>query len=96
MGSNLLILPLHLLLIKIFWFRKLILISKRLDLGQKDRREFDFYLRGLEKAMAKFKPYDYSQGMMIPESLDNRLVPGRGEFAIPHLSVCILPQSRGK
>ena len=37
---------------------------------------------GLEKAMAKYKPYDYSQRVMIPVSLEEQLVPGTLEFAI--------------
>src|SRR5512137_962985 len=40
---------------------------------------------GLEKAMAKYKPYDYSQGVMIPVSLEEQLVPGTLEFAIQTL-----------
>jgi transposase len=37
---------------------------------------------GLEKAMAKYKPYDYSQRVMVPVSLEEQLVPGTLEFAI--------------
>ncbi len=40
---------------------------------------------GLEKAMAKCKPYDYSQRVMIPVSLEEQLVPGALEFAIQTL-----------
>ena len=40
---------------------------------------------GLEKAMAKYKPYDYGQRMMIPVSLEEQLVPGTLEFAIQTL-----------
>ena len=40
---------------------------------------------GLEKAMAKYKPYDYSQRVMIPVSLEEQLVPGTLEFAIQTL-----------
>ena len=35
--------------------------------------------------MAKYKPYDYSQRMMIPVSLEEQLVPGTLEFAIQTL-----------
>jgi transposase len=35
--------------------------------------------------MAKYKPYDYSQRVMIPVSLEERLVPGSLEFAIQTL-----------
>jgi transposase len=44
-----------------------------------------FSNNGLEKAMAKYKPYDYGQGMMIPVSLEEQLVPGTLEFAIQTL-----------
>ncbi|MDH4265641.1 MAG: hypothetical protein OEW45_08385 [Deltaproteobacteria bacterium] len=37
---------------------------------------------GLEKAMAKCKPYDYSQRVMIPVFLEEQLVRGTLEFAI--------------
>jgi hypothetical protein len=37
---------------------------------------------GLEKAMAKYKPYDYSQRVMVPVSLEEQLMPGTLEFAI--------------
>ena len=40
---------------------------------------------GLEKAMAKYKPYDYSQRVMVPVSLEEQLVPGTLEFAIQTL-----------
>jgi transposase len=40
---------------------------------------------GLERAMAKYKPYDYAQRMMIPVSLEEQLVPGTLEFAIQTL-----------
>ena len=40
---------------------------------------------GLERAMAKYKPYDYSQQVMIPVSLEEQLVPGTLEFAIQTL-----------
>ena len=40
---------------------------------------------GLEKAMAKYKSYDYSQRVMIPVSLEEQLVPGTLEFAIQTL-----------
>ena len=40
---------------------------------------------GLGKAMAKYKPYDYSQRVMIPVSLEEQLVPGTLEFAIQTL-----------
>jgi transposase len=35
--------------------------------------------------MAKYKPYDYAQRMMIPVSLEEQLVPGTLEFAIQTL-----------
>ncbi len=35
--------------------------------------------------MAKYKPYDYSQRVMIPVSLEEQLVPGTLEFAIQTL-----------
>ncbi len=35
--------------------------------------------------MAKYKPYDYGQRMMIPVSLEEQLVPGTLEFAIQTL-----------
>ena len=44
-----------------------------------------FSYTGLEKAMAKYKPYDYSQGVMISVSLEEQLVPGTLEFAIQTL-----------
>ena len=44
-----------------------------------------FIYTGMEKAMAKYKPYDYSQRMMIPVSLEEQLVPGTLEFAIQTL-----------
>jgi transposase len=37
---------------------------------------------GLGKAMAKYKPYDYAQQVMIPVSLEEQLIPGTLEFAI--------------
>ena len=40
---------------------------------------------GLKRAMAKYKPYDYSQRVMIPVSLEEQLVPGTLEFAIQTL-----------
>jgi hypothetical protein len=40
---------------------------------------------GLGKTMAKYKPYDYSQRVMIPVSLEEQLVPGTLEFAIQTL-----------
>jgi transposase len=40
---------------------------------------------GQGKAMAKYKPYDYSQRVMIPVSLEEQLVPGTLEFAIQTL-----------
>jgi transposase len=47
--------------------------------------ELIFSYPGREKAMAKYKPYDYSQRMMIPVSLEEQLVPGTLEFAIQAL-----------
>ena len=44
-----------------------------------------FTYMGLEKAMAKYKSYDYSQRVMIPVSLEEQLVPGTLEFAIQTL-----------
>ncbi len=35
--------------------------------------------------MAKYKPYDYGQRVMIPVSLEGQLVPGTLEFAIQTL-----------
>jgi transposase len=35
--------------------------------------------------MARYKPYDYKQMMMIPVSLEEQLVPGTLEYAIHHL-----------
>jgi len=35
--------------------------------------------------MARYKPYDYSQGVLIPVSLDDQLMPGTLEFAINQL-----------
>ncbi len=40
---------------------------------------------GLERAMAKYKSYDYGQRVMIPVSLEEQLVPGALEFAIQTL-----------
>ena len=47
------------------------------------RSIFDYI--GLERAMAKYKSYDYGQRMMIPVSLEEQLVPGTLEFAIQTL-----------
>jgi hypothetical protein len=33
-------------------------------------------------AMAKYRSYDYSQGVLIPVSLEEQLMPGTLEFAI--------------
>ena len=44
-----------------------------------------FSYMGLERAMAKYKAYDYSQRVMIPVSLEEQLVPGTLEFAIQTL-----------
>jgi len=44
-----------------------------------------FICSGLGKAMAKYKPYDYSQRVMVPVSLEEQLVPGTLEFAIQTL-----------
>ena len=35
--------------------------------------------------MARYKPYDYSQMVMVPLSLANQLVPGTLEYAIHHV-----------
>ncbi len=35
--------------------------------------------------MAKYKPYDYSQSVMVPLALDEQLVPGTLEYAIHHV-----------
>ncbi len=40
---------------------------------------------GLGRAMAKYKPCDYSQRVMVPVSLEEHLVPGTLEFAIQTL-----------
>lgn len=37
---------------------------------------------GENGAMAKYKSYDYSQGVLIPVSLEEQLMPGTLEFAI--------------
>jgi len=37
------------------------------------------------EAMARYKPYDYSQSMMMPVSLQDQLIPGTLEFAIHYL-----------
>jgi len=37
---------------------------------------------GEEGAMAKYRSYDYSQGVLIPVSLEEQLMPGTLEFAI--------------
>jgi transposase len=42
------------------------------------------YIR-LERAMAKYKSYDYGQRVMVPVSLEEQLVPGTLEFAIQTL-----------
>jgi transposase len=39
-------------------------------------------LFGEDRAMAKYKSYDYSQGVLIPLSLGEQLMPGTLEFAI--------------
>jgi transposase/IS5 family transposase len=44
-----------------------------------------FTFMGLEREMAKYKAYDYSQRVMIPVSLEEQLVPGTLEFAIQTL-----------
>jgi hypothetical protein len=35
--------------------------------------------------VARYKPYDYNQTMMIPVSLEDQLLPGTLEYAIHHL-----------
>jgi hypothetical protein len=35
--------------------------------------------------MARYKPYDYDQLMMIPVSLEDQLMPGTLEYAIHHV-----------
>jgi len=35
--------------------------------------------------MARYKPYDYNQLIMIPVSLEEQLIPGTLEYAIHHL-----------
>ena len=35
--------------------------------------------------MAKYKPYNYAQSMMMPVILEHQLVPGTLEFAIRYL-----------
>jgi hypothetical protein len=37
---------------------------------------------GEDGAMAKYKSYDYSQGVLIPVSLEEQLMPGTLEFGI--------------
>ncbi len=39
----------------------------------------------VEGAMAKYRPYDYSQRVIIPLSLEDQLMPGTLEFAIHSL-----------
>jgi hypothetical protein len=38
--------------------------------------------------MAKYRPYDYSQRVMIPISLEDQSMPGTLEFAIHTLVQC--------
>ena len=47
--------------------------------------ELIFSYSGREKVMAKYKPYDYSQRVMIPVSPEEQLVRGTLEFAIQTL-----------
>ena len=35
--------------------------------------------------MARYKPYDYNQLMMVPVSLEEQLIPGTLEYAIHHV-----------
>jgi len=35
--------------------------------------------------MARFKPYDYSQGLIVPVNLEEQIEPGTFEFALHHL-----------
>ncbi len=35
--------------------------------------------------MARYKPYDYNQMMLVPVFLENQLVPGTLEYAIHHV-----------
>ena len=35
--------------------------------------------------MARYKPYDYNQLLMVPVSLEEQLVPGTLEYAIHHV-----------
>ena len=35
--------------------------------------------------MARYKPYDYDQLMMVPVSLEEQLMPGTLEYAIHHV-----------
>ena len=35
--------------------------------------------------MARFKPYDYRQGLMVPLNLEEQLVAGSLEYALHHL-----------
>src|SRR5690606_37253352 len=35
--------------------------------------------------MARYKPYDYDQFMMVPVSLEDQLIPGTLEYAIHHV-----------
>ena len=35
--------------------------------------------------MARYKPYDYDQLMMVPVSLEDQLMPGTLEYAIHHV-----------
>ncbi len=51
--------------------------------------QYSFYYgysrRYFSDPMARFKPYDYSQGLMIPINLDEQIEPGTFEFALHHL-----------
>jgi transposase len=38
-----------------------------------------------EPQMARYKPYDYNQLMMVPVSLEDQLIPGTLEYAIHHV-----------
>ena len=51
--------------------------------------------------MGRFKPYDYSQGVLIPVSLEEQLIPGTLEFAInqlveKHMDLSILDGKRDR
>jgi transposase len=64
-------------------FRTFVLIIKSVVfLGPFSVRTMVKISFGEDGAMAKYKSYDYSQGVLIPVSLEEQLMPGTLEFAI--------------